>query len=301
MRILVPVDGSVHSRSIVRFLGTRSTLLGQNPEIELLNVQYSIPEGIVQRFGLEAVREVYEAEGAKVFEQLEEALDEENLRAAKRVVYGEYGRAIACEAERIDADLIIMGTRGLSPIKSFFLGSVSQSVLQYSRRPLLLIRENLPPLKDSLEVMLAADNSSYGAACAHYVAKHAHLFGAEPSVDVVNAAFDYVALVAESQMDALSPTDDVGVFSKERDKLYAAAVNPPLDILRSAGIRARDVKLEGSPADALAQYAKTHCDIVVMGSHGYGNFTSAVLGSTAMKLASEIEKPILIVRPQTAA
>ena len=33
-----------------------------------------------------------------------------------------------------------------------------------------------------------------------------------------------------------------------------------------------------------------------MGSHGYGNFTAAVLGSTAMKIASSCELPILIVR-----
>lgn len=300
MRILVPVDGSVHSKNIVRFLGTRSTLLGRHPEIELLNVQYSIPEGIVQRFGLEAVREVYEAEGDKVFGALNDLLDAEHVQAAQRVVYGEYGRAIANEAERFNADLIIMGTRGLSPIKSFFLGSVSQSVLQYSRRPILLIRESLPPLKDSLSVMLAADDSPYGTACANFVAAHPHLFGEKPSVDVVNVALDYAALVAEAQMDAISPTDNVGVFAKEREKLYEQAVNPPLEILTDAGIEARAVRLDGSPAQALADYAKTHCDLVVMGTHGYGNFTAAVLGSTAMKMASEINKPILVVRPQTA-
>lgn len=39
MRILVPVDGSENSMHAVEFIASRTTLLGSNPEIEVLNVQ----------------------------------------------------------------------------------------------------------------------------------------------------------------------------------------------------------------------------------------------------------------------
>ena len=39
MRILVPVDGSDNSMHAVEFIASRTTLLGSNPEIEILNVQ----------------------------------------------------------------------------------------------------------------------------------------------------------------------------------------------------------------------------------------------------------------------
>jgi len=43
MRILVPVDESLHSRRVIEFISHRETLLGTTPEIELVNVQYSVP------------------------------------------------------------------------------------------------------------------------------------------------------------------------------------------------------------------------------------------------------------------
>lgn len=55
MRILVPVDESLHSRRVIEFISHRETLLGTTPEIELVNVQYSVPETIIHLFGMEAV------------------------------------------------------------------------------------------------------------------------------------------------------------------------------------------------------------------------------------------------------
>ena len=37
MKILVPVDGSKNSLNAVQFIGSRKTLLGSEPKIELLN------------------------------------------------------------------------------------------------------------------------------------------------------------------------------------------------------------------------------------------------------------------------
>ena len=52
MRILVPVDESLHSRRVIEFISHRETLLGTTPEIELVNVQYSVPETIIHLFGM---------------------------------------------------------------------------------------------------------------------------------------------------------------------------------------------------------------------------------------------------------
>ena len=43
MKILVPVDGSKNSLNAVQFIGSRKTLLGSEPKIELLNVQLPLP------------------------------------------------------------------------------------------------------------------------------------------------------------------------------------------------------------------------------------------------------------------
>jgi len=46
--------------------------------------------------------------------------------------------AIMQEATAADADLVIMGSRGLGPVKSILLGSVSRAVLQHATVPVLV-------------------------------------------------------------------------------------------------------------------------------------------------------------------
>lgn len=48
MRILVPVDESSQSTRLIHFLLERDSLLGTDPEIELVNVQYSVPESLIR-------------------------------------------------------------------------------------------------------------------------------------------------------------------------------------------------------------------------------------------------------------
>jgi nucleotide-binding universal stress UspA family protein len=54
-------------------------------------------------------------------------------------VIGIPGDAILSEAKLGGYDLIVMGRRGLSPIREMFLGSVSQAVLHKCTCPLLLV------------------------------------------------------------------------------------------------------------------------------------------------------------------
>ena len=68
MRILVPVDGSQHSRRALHFIREASELTGSRPEVELLSVQSFVSDGMARMFGAEAVKKAYTDEGLKVFE-----------------------------------------------------------------------------------------------------------------------------------------------------------------------------------------------------------------------------------------
>lgn len=48
-------------------------------------------------------------------------------------------QAILAEADRVGADAIVMGSRGLTGIKSLLLGSVSHEVLQHADRAVLVV------------------------------------------------------------------------------------------------------------------------------------------------------------------
>jgi len=62
-------------------------------------------------------------------------------------------------ADDIDADLIIMGSRGLKGLKAILENSVSQYVFQLASRPMLLVKDDLYSIRPIKRVMVALDKS----------------------------------------------------------------------------------------------------------------------------------------------
>jgi len=55
--------------------------------------------------------------------------------------------------------------------------------------------------------------------------------------------------------------------------------------------------LRGNPVEViLKQSEEKECDIIVMGTHGTGTFTDAVIGSTARRVVRYSKKPVFVVR-----
>ena len=149
MKILVPVDGSKNSLNAVEFMRSRKTLLGIEPKIELLNVQLPLPARACRLVGQDAIQRYYEDEAEKVFEPARKILEKEQFHAVEAFSVGEAAPTIAKAAEDLDADLIVMGSRGQSALKGLFFGSVSNGVLAQSKCPMLIIRGEMPKLDDT--------------------------------------------------------------------------------------------------------------------------------------------------------
>lgn len=56
-----------------------------------------------------------------------------------RVREGRIAETILAEADELGADAIVLGTRGLTGLKSLFLGSVSNAVLQHADMPVMVV------------------------------------------------------------------------------------------------------------------------------------------------------------------
>lgn len=53
---------------------------------------------------------------------------------------GNPAKEILDYAEKAGTDLIVMGSRGLGPIREFILGSVSHNVVQHAKIPVLIVK-----------------------------------------------------------------------------------------------------------------------------------------------------------------
>jgi nucleotide-binding universal stress UspA family protein len=90
---------------------------------------------------------------AKIRSQVEEAR-EDGIDATFKLVAGGASHAahmIADAAKEVDADVIIVGTRGHGPIAGLLLGSVTQRLLHIASCPVLAVPDGTHPAASELE------------------------------------------------------------------------------------------------------------------------------------------------------
>jgi nucleotide-binding universal stress UspA family protein len=79
-------------------------------------------------------------EDHKPLEAAERLASEQGVEAETKLLIGEPADEIVAYADAIDADLVVVGSRGHGAFTSALLGSVSRGVLRESRRPVLVVR-----------------------------------------------------------------------------------------------------------------------------------------------------------------
>ncbi len=138
--ILVPVDFSDYSQAAV----DQAVALGKELGAKLhllhcyqINVGGVSPYGVVLPQNLD--REIRDAAQAKLSEWAEKA-KAAGLEVETSVTPLFPSEAIASIAEDVGADLVVMGTRGLSGLKHVLLGSVAERTIRTAPCPVLTVK-----------------------------------------------------------------------------------------------------------------------------------------------------------------
>lgn len=296
MRILVPLDGSDNSKRALVFLGSRSSLIGAAPEVHLVNVQHMLARRASAQIGREATRRLYESEAESVLEPARKALAKAGIAAQTHTAVGHAGEQIAQLADQLSADLIAIGAHGYSEFKGLLFGSVTNGVLARTRRAVLVLRAARAARGDALRTGIAVDGSKFGQEGVKFVLRHRELFGASASLKLINVVSDFSMPVMADLGGVAVPTYTDEEIRRLQDKAFEGALAHARRLLDKAKVKADEVRLAGLAGDQIAAYAKKNLDVLVLGSHGYGSFKAAVLGSVATRIAAKCDTPLLIVR-----
>ncbi|WP_431095501.1 universal stress protein [Polaromonas aquatica] len=140
-----------------------------------------------------------------------------------------------------------------------------------------------------MKILFAADGSKYTKKALAFLVNHEDLVGADGEVVVINVqppvpgrvksmlgSADVAAYHAEESQKVLTPIERFLKRQKIAFRTTAVIGSPPAEILRAA------------------KREKTH--MIVMGTHGQGLLSRALMGSVAQRVIAECEIPVLLVK-----
>jgi len=188
-------------------------------------------------------------EGGRILSQAIQNLKLDPARVTAVLREGEPKDVVLKVADEVDADLIIMGSRGLKRIQSILENSVSQYVFQLASRPMLLVRDDLY-VKKINRIMVAMDRS-------------------ESAKETLKLAITFLRDMKGGQLVLVHTNPDMKLKPGE------IAANPEEDPVlipaiaeaKKYGISYKAVAPEGKPGARICQLAEDlNVDLLMLGS-----------------------------------
>jgi universal stress protein A len=140
MRVLIAVDDSAFSESVIRAVGIG--ILHENTEILVLHVLQPVepvpPPEMAQGYAPELEGQ---KQPARTFvERIADELRRAGFAAQTEVLIGDVTKIILDRAAEWRADLIMVGSHGQRSIRDFLLGSVAESVARRAGCSVAIVR-----------------------------------------------------------------------------------------------------------------------------------------------------------------
>jgi len=138
--ILVPTDFSPHSDKALDQALELAKLAGAS--IHLLHC-YQLHPGGISPYGITVPAEFDEKirdAAAKGLAAVEQRLEGQGVEVVSHITPSYPAEAVSELAKEIDADLIVMGTRGATGLQHILLGSVAERTLRMAPCPVLTVK-----------------------------------------------------------------------------------------------------------------------------------------------------------------
>ena len=284
--ILVGVDGSDMAVNAVRWAAKTAKLEGADLKIvsayTTTTSDYApglvIPQDVIDAIRGEVSKYVQDA--AKVAEEVAPGL----------TIHGSIAEGDAAHVMidfSADAEMVVLGSRGLGGLKGLFLGSVSTSVAAHAKTKVVII-----PTEATLgdgPVVVGIDDSKVSDGAVAEAYRQADLRKAE-----------LIAVHTWTPLDA-DALHGFGLSADEIDQMSDQAVGAVSERMAGYGTDYPDVEVKRvvipeEPGKAILEAAGDSAALIVMGSRGRGGFTGLLLGSRSKKVLHHAQVPVMIVR-----
>lgn len=297
MRILCAVDGSEHSQWGIQAL---EALARQEPEqVTLLHVVDKPALQALARknpIGVRRVLATMEKAGGILLRDagrsarvaLRQVASAPRTKIRTILAHGPLAKTISREAGRLKADLIIIGSRGLSDIQGFLLGSISRQVASIAPCSVWVVKQSTHRL---LHVALAVDDSAPSRVAARFL--RSFILSKTATVTILSAVdspvTDFAArYLSESQLAELTKP------VMERATAFVNSMRN--DFIKDGFPVVTEVQMD-HVIETIVKYVENNRDeLLVIGSRDLTKGERLHLGSVSDSLLRHAPCSVLIVR-----
>lgn len=182
-----------------------------------------------------------------------------------------------------DAEVLVVGARGLGGFRGLLLGSVSQHCLHHATVPTVIVR-NPSDGPDTNGIVVGIDGSDVAQRALAWAVDEARLRGARLTVVhgyqlPLVGAYPYMTM-------SMDPT----VMAKAARQLLHTAI----ELTDTTGLDVKPVASPGGAAHAILESA-AEADLVVVGSRGLGTVQRLLLGSVATQVVHHAHGPVAVI------
>ena len=234
----------------------------------------------------------------------------EEYSAETVVADGPPAEVLLAEADRLGADLLVVGSVGMSGAKRFMLGNVPNKVSHHANKDLLIVKtDKRKGDKEGYKKILAGtDGSPTAMRAVEMASDFAHRLGASLTVVCV---FEHVSEHELEQLRRAGSQDPIGQWSAGRTtrdtpeefRWRIAGTSHAEDVLDRAATCAaeHDVEpelraVEGNPAEELLRIAeKDNFDMIAVGSVGMAGPKRFMLGNVPHRISHHAPTDVLIL------
>jgi nucleotide-binding universal stress UspA family protein len=292
-KILLATDGSKDAELAAKAAVDLSKRTGA--ELHVVHAWRPLPHYAYPSLVPEGYQPPYEEGARKILEAQVGRIEEAGISVAEaHLVAGRPADAILDLGDQLGAGLIVVGSRGLGPVKRLLVGSVSESIVHHARYPVLVVRSGAgswPPVR----VVIGEDLSEDAHSAAKLGITLAKLMEAETLL-----VHTYEGMPPHPET---LPQADRELYEAMVEK-HLRQVEPALEERAAELEQAYDVRpqvriVPGESAQVLAEIAEEGDgpSLLVVGSRGLGTSERIVIGSVSSKVLRAAGGPVLVCPP----
>ena len=216
---------------------------------------------------------------------------------------GHVAHQVVQAATELKADLVVVGSRGLSGVKRFFLGSVSQQVMTYAPCSVLVAREPQDTSAETIETatapygegdvpwrLLVADD---GSPMVQQAIETLALLPLEARTEIL--VLTVLTLITSYRMDILQT---MSASWQEQKQAAQACLERSAQVLRRATPHVTVQLREGEdPGQEIVEAAQAFgATLIVMGHRGRSRIERFLMGSVANRVVQHAPCSVWVVR-----